>query len=304
MLKILQWNLENFFIDLQNPKINPQDITEDDWRNQGSSFLHQNKALFKLEAIKEVIERENPDIMVLCEIAGRASLEHFNRLFLGSNYEIHLKESRSRRGIEVGFLVKKDLGYEIKLKTNRSLNLSEDTENKKYFSRDVPELHLISPSDHVVILGVHLKSKQASEGDYMGIEKRDQEVKGILKIVNNIKEKSPLASVLIAGDFNGFLQKENTESEFESLCQSFLDYHDLMGYLKDRTSYVRIDPMTLHQLDYIMVEPNLKSRILDGGIIKYRGFYDIELDHPQTLKEKASLPSDHYPQFLTIRKIV
>lgn len=302
MIKILQWNLENFFIDLQNPKINIQEMNEETWLNQGSSFLHKNKPLYKLDEMKKVMERENPDVMILCEIAGQSSLDNFNKLFLNNQYEVFMKESRSRRGIEVGFLVKKGLGYTVKIKTNRNMNLTPDKEDKRYFSRDIPELHLTKDDEHWVFLGVHLKSKMESEGDYMGIEKRSLEVKGLLKIISAIKEKTPSADIIIGGDFNGFLQKDNTESEFEELTKDFQDYHDLLSLTTDRTTFVRLNPDSLNQLDYLLIEPHLKLRIIEGRVVRYLGFYDIEIDHPTNMKEKNSLPSDHYPQVLSLRE--
>ena len=299
-MKILQWNLENFFIDLQDPHINVSKIDESTWSNHGSSTVHKNKALFKLEEIAKIIKENDPDVCVFQEIAGKHSIENFNRLFLENQYEVHMTPSNSRRGIDIGFLVRPNT-FETKLHTNKNMNLSSKVKEKAKFCRDIPELHLTKDGKTFIILGVHLKSKHSSDEDYFGVETRAAEVQGILKIYNRLKEKG---SVLIAGDFNGFLQKDNCEYEFESLlAEGFFDYHEKLEG-KDRTSFVRLDPYSLNQIDYILIHKDLENHVdIQSGFIRYKGFYDIEIPHPQSFKEKGQLPSDHYPQMIVLKNI-
>lgn len=300
-MKILQWNLENFFIDLpKNQEIDVSKIDENSWTNFGTSSLHKNKPVYKLLEMAKILKQQNPDVCVFQEVVGKDSLENFNALFLDNQYEVYMASSNSYRGIDIAFMVKKVYFDSVEIKSNHKFKLKSKVKEKAKFCRDIPELHLTKNQKSIAILGVHLKSKRSSEEDFFGIETRAAEVEGILKIYSRLRKKK--TPVILAGDFNGFLQKNNCEYEFEGLLKA-----NLLDYLEhiegaDRTSFVRLEPYTLSQLDYILIEPELTELIKkeESGFIRFTGFYDIPLEYPTTPKEKWSLPSDHYPQVLSI----
>lgn len=299
-MRILQWNLENFFI-TNSHKIKSLKQLKNHIKSSPSG---ENKDIKKLHAIAEMILTQSPDVAVLCEVGGKGCLNLFNRLFLNNQYMVFMRPSNSLRNIDIGFLVKRSIAkdFEIMIKSNRTLKLPARHTKSIKFSRDIPELHLRNKHKHLIFMGVHLKSRASIGEDYFGIETRFAEVNGLIKLYSKNKNKYPNSKIFVAGDFNGFLQKENCEFEFEDLLSltPLKDYHDLVEK-KNRVSYVRVDPYQESQIDYILIEEDLKPQVLpSSGFLNYKTFYDLPLPYPASLKEKRLLPSDHYPQILDI----
>lgn len=303
MMKILQWNLENLFIFLDKYQDQPlKDINEDLWQSF-SIARDPNKSLAKLYEMAELVEKQDPDICVFSEVGGRTSLENFNKLFLQNKFDVYMTDSNSSRGIDIGFLVKKNLPYKFKVKSNRKYEIN--VQNKKYkFSRDIPELRLYQQDQlKMVIMGVHFKSKISSQSDYQGMDTRAAEVLGLVAIYQRLKKKYQVP-ILVMGDFNGMVQKNDHEYEFKPIFEqtSLLDYLD---YLKaedlSRVTYVRTNPYQLNQLDYILIDQDLYALVQpESKVIRFTTFYDIELPLPISFQEKKKLPSDHYPQILIL----
>ena len=211
--------------------------------------------------------------------------------------------SNSSRGIDIGFLVKPELPYECSVKSNRKQIINY--KNKTYkFSRDIPELRLNQAGEmKMIIMGVHLKSKISSEEDYEGMDTREAEVSGLVTNYLRLKEKYQVP-ILVMGDFNGFVQKDNHEHEFKQIFvkTTLVDYLDVLQSPDlDRVTYVRTNPYHLSQLDYILIDQDLVLKVsAKSRVLRFLTFYDIELPLPKTFAEKKQLPSDHYPQILIL----
>src|SRR5690606_24436372 len=145
------FNVENLFVFMD--RFNDQDLRqlpEKTWQSLSTSIT-QNKPLQKLWALARCIEEMNPDILCLNEVGGLESLENFNKHFLESRYESHLVEGNSHRGIDVGYLIKKDHAFKPLLISHKNRPIDflypHETEGpgkskSHYFSRDVAELRL------------------------------------------------------------------------------------------------------------------------------------------------------------------
>lgn len=305
-LKVLQWNLENLFVFLDTPNDKEiSQITEIEWQRLTLARM-PNKALNKLNEIKETIERVNPDICVFCEVGGKESLHNLNKLFLDNQYTVHMAKSNSSRGIDIGFLVKKDVDYQIKVKSNRFFKLDSKFQEDSKFSRDIPELRFYDGKElKLVIMGVHFKSKLSMGDDYFGIETRASEIRGLIKIYQRLRIKYNVP-IMVAGDFNGQMR---IDSEFEPLLvdtdlRDYLDYTDYSD--EDRATFVLVtDKVKAMQLDYIMVSPDLIPVIdfEESKVLRFKTFYDIDLPLPTSFTEKKKLPSDHYPQVISLKII-
>ncbi len=80
------------------------------------------------------------------------------------------------------------------------------------------------------LLLAHLKSKlDLKKEDHEGRGQRGAEVRGILKTANKIKVKNPKAPLLICGDLNGVIHKEDTEEELQAFAHA--GYHDVLEHL-------------------------------------------------------------------------
>ena len=156
--RFISFNTENFFLYLDEVPIKDlREMNEVEWQKLSRSTL-ENKQLSKILEIARLIDDLQPDILCLSEVGGRESLANFSRYFLGDRYAPHLIEGNSDRGIDLGFLVKKNLPlkYDLISHKNRKLDflyphekMSKETGythlrsgrvNGHRFSRDVVEL--------------------------------------------------------------------------------------------------------------------------------------------------------------------
>ncbi len=110
-LNCLLLNAENLFL-LSDQELKAEHLKLDPirWRSLSTS-IYENKPLDKLNQLTLVIKKSNPDVIMLCEVGGIESLTNFNRLFLNNAYSPVLIEGNSDRNIDVGYLIKKDLGF-------------------------------------------------------------------------------------------------------------------------------------------------------------------------------------------------
>ena len=174
-LRLVQYNVENLFLAMDLYK--DQDLntmSESEWRKVGTSTT-PNKSLRKTLALAEIVKDLDPDILMLNEVGGIEAIENFNKYFLNSQYKVYLKEGNSRRGIDVGYLVRSDLKVKVVHITHkdRPIDFLYPHENQTpaggkshYFSRDVSELRLFKPGDtspRLTLLLTHLKSKLDSD---------------------------------------------------------------------------------------------------------------------------------------------
>ncbi len=303
-LKLMQFNLENFFLYLdhyQNQDFSK--ISESEWQKLSSSS-ERLKPLRKIWQIASILTEEKPDVVVLNEVGGHESLSNFCKYFLNDGYKPYLIEGNSDRGIDIGFLVKKDFGSKNLLITHKNrpiqfLYQHEQNSDKKshYFSRDVAELRLFkneeAHSPSLIILGVHLKSKLDPQGvDPQGRSRRAAELKTLVEIYNEIKlETRDEIPILVAGDFNGVAGPENTEEEFKYLYEKsdLQDAISMTGVLyADRYTQIVFD--SLHaprpiQIDYFFIAHKFSTLVVKekSAVYRYRMAKNIFFKPPTSI---------------------
>ncbi len=309
------WNVENLFLYLDNYKNeNFESMTEDHWQSL-STASPPNKPLKKVLGLKRCIEDIQPDIIMLNEVGGLESLENFNLYFLNSQYLVKLIEGNSDRGIDVGYLVKKELPLNTKIHSNKlepiDLRFGHANEPQSYFmSRDISELHFTNGtnSTQLVLLLTHLKSKLDPENiDKEGVVRRTAEAKLLTNIYLKRQQEHPNIPVLVCGDFNGILSDPG-HSEFQSLRDK-TDLVDSMNYSEkdaplDRVTQIqfRFQKRFHYQFDYILIHPRFSEKIQSKETYIYylKDDQGQNLRLPNTLEERFRLPSDHYPVLLTL----
>lgn len=332
-LKVMLFNAENLFL-LSDHELKPEHLKLDpiQW-NKLSTSVYENKPLEKLKAIAQIIYDESPDLILLCEVGGLESLQNFNRLFLKDQFSPVLIEGNSDRNIDIGFLVKKNLGmyFDIVSNKNRPINylypferqsqeagypLKKAIDGSHKFSRDVAELHFFQTQrdkPSLVVLLAHLKSRLDPEGiDPNGFERRSAELKTLLQIYREMEERfQNQVPIIVAGDFNGNASSSQTDTEFQSLYQntSLKDVCELAGINAERSAtYYQVGRSAKtegKQLDYNFLSP-LAQKYLEKSSVKvyrYKDHLGQELDPPASLDIKMSYPSDHYPIFFTLVNI-
>lgn len=310
-LTLCELNAENLFISLEYYDGGDlEQLSESQWRKLALPQLRrQQKPLSKIWGLSEAILDINPDVLMLIEVGGRESLENFNHYFLKDAYIPHFIETNSSRSIDLAFLVKKDLNLKAKAMSNKdvTLSLGEDRgfNATARFSRDVAELHLLSNNClELILLLTHLKSKISTDTDFQGRDLRRAEAQALAHLYRKISAQHPETPIVVAGDFNSQLQS----FELEPLTQTdLLDFHEIRGTPpEERVSLIHFDHTgKAHPqvLDYILVSPHLKNKIVkdQSFTYRYKSFYQTPHPLPTTVHQRYHMPSDHFPLVLTLQ---
>ncbi len=304
-LKIVQLNAENLFL-LATTK-----------ENSSTDIPLSPKTLDKTTDLARAILEINADIVLLCEVGGKESLDLFNGKYLNDHYFTSLIKGNSDRGIELGYLIKKNLGLKIQHFTHKKKKIGLNQNGEPiFFSRDLAELRLISKDDpesnnpKLIILHSHLKSKWDRSGlDPLGKKQRKLEVDAMVETYLTHKSNHPNTPCLITGDLNGVAKRSGGEDEF---CQIFnqTDLFDILEVIdlpeNLRTTFIHFEkdsPALPQQLDYIFIPKALIPHVdkENSGIYQYLDDEKRPKPHPQNSFERYLLPSDHYPVVLSLK---
>lgn len=332
-LKVMLLNAENLFL-LSDQALNQEHLKLDahQW-NRLSTSVYENKPLEKTKSLGSLILEEDPDLILLCEVGGLESLQNFNRLFLKDQYSSALIEGNSDRNIDVGFLIRKNIGFyfDIISNKNRSINylypherqsvetgypVKKATSGSHRFSRDVSELHLFQKDREkpfMIFLLTHLKSRLDHDGiDPNGFERRRAELRTLLEIYKELEDKfQSQVPICVAGDFNGNATPNQTDIEFQNIYKS-TQLQDVCELAKlpaeKRATFYQVgrSPRTEgKQLDYCFLSPSLKPYLDPASVAvhRYKGPMGLPSDPPTTLEAKLMLPSDHYPLIFNLKNI-
>jgi endonuclease/exonuclease/phosphatase family metal-dependent hydrolase len=320
--KIAQLNAENLFLFLDETQDRDwRKLPEKEWQKLSHASV-PNKSLLKTVWLADTLTAINADLVFMCEVGGEESLRNFSSLFLKGAYTPHLIEGNSDRGIDIGYLVKKDFPHRVELRSykNRPLKLRypheiEGPSRTHYFSRDCSELRIYKEGSAVpalVCLSVHLKSKLDPDGiDPEGLDRRTAEVAALTEIYREVRsEFSPPVPVIVAGDFNGCAKRSQLAAEFRPLADTELEsVMDILGREEEQAAtqlqFGRGGQITWLQIDYIFVTPELKRELLPehSEVFRYRSELNVALPLPKTLEQRLAMPSDHYPVVATFKNI-
>ncbi len=313
-LSLLSFNMENFF--LTSESLSP------------SRGLVNLKDELKVKEIAKMIKEIDLDICALSEVGGRSSLEYFIKNNLNDEYDVYLLEGNSDRGIEVGYLVKKNLPYKFDVFThkNRILDFTypndeienqkaresglEEPHGKQKFSRNVLELQVTDNKRNLQlnIYLVHFKSQWDRRGDdFKGKGHRKAEADALAEIVKERLIKSPETHIILTGDFNGRVKGEEMDSEFDSIrslnFKDILEFKDLPQSEKFSMAQFNQGQREMIQLDYILFQDRTE-KLIDkekSGAVRFKDKDGNQIPLPKTIYDRNRLPSDHYPLVLTLK---
>ncbi len=286
-------------------------LSEERWANAALPQLKdRQKPLKRLFGVADAILEISPDVLMLVEVGGAASLENFNHHFLNDRYEIHFLPGNAKRGIDLGFLVLKGLGYTAASFSNRDFPIEVMAWQGKqisHFSRDVAELRLSSSDGSLAYLFLltHLKSQLSTDGDVRGKDVRTAEAFALAELYRRRRQEFPRASIIVGGDLNAELDS----LDLEALRQTDLeDFQDIVGTRQgDRATLVHFDysgsPNPL-VFDYLLLSPPAANQIVpqESFVHRYRNYYGDPEPLPQTRSERWRMPSDHYPLVVTLQE--
>ncbi len=273
---------------------------------------HGERALGKpdkdLRGVAETIRRAEPDILVVEEIGSVEILAEFATSHLGSKYEPLLIEGNGG-GIHVGFLLKKDLPFDVEAQSFK--NVADSTDGDPLFSRDLPVLVFRERGGdargppRLAVAGTHFKSQRTSDPTIDTAAIRARQAKGASEILKHYQEQlGPAVPVILAGDFNDDLRHAPAFSSLKDLA-GFRDSFDLAPADKsvpitDRTTQTFHprdgSPTVWSQLDGILVSGvSAESRIIrEAQVVPYLDENGKIKPIPRTREERHQNPSDHF----------
>jgi len=272
------------------------------------------KSLTDARELGEAVSRANPDILALQEVEGISSLVRFNKLFLGNNYIPLLLNGNDARGIQVGFLIKKDLPFQFQLISHQNeTHLPAGAPTPvPVFARDLPVLMVrragapVDSDPLLIVIGTHNRSRRPSPGDPDSSLKRKAEANRTAEIIQGYQQKyGPSVPVVLMGDFNSNV---NSAPEYQVLWNS-AHLEDVFNLETQKRPFWQRFTHTYHpngsprkpsQLDAILVSSALQDKVLDAQIYRYPDANGQEKPLPKTHDERKQNPSDHFLLHMTV----
>lgn len=317
-LHIGTYNVENLFMHLghhepvpgapgQMQKITPQ----------------QDKPVEKIAGVAKAILELNLDIVVLQEVENIEALEALNKNYLNDQYTAILVEGNDPRGIDVAFLVKKDLPLDIENHSYRTETWLDPRlgtkQESRIFSRDLPALVVRARGQAAdskplfVLFGTHLKSKRPFRDpngvmtDHESNIMRGAQVARTAEIIERYrKEYGADLPIMLAGDFNGAV---NQEPEFRALKDQagLTDAFDVAGNKMtpaDRVTHVYFGKRSRpdkKQMDALFVSKDLQDLVARGEVYRYKDDQGRPWPMPWKKWQRDRNPSDHWPVKVTLK---
>ena len=261
----------------------------------------------------QVILENDLDIVTLEEVENIAALRDFNERFLGGRYDVHLIEGNDERGIDVAFLVKKDLPFSVEQRSHKDETWIDPVLGggpRTLFSRDLTSLVVRAPGKAqplFVLFGTHYKSKRDRDGGDPGSNiLRGAQVRRTAEIISRYRaEFGADVPVMLAGDFNGEVSKD---AEFRPLFEAagLVDSFDASPNPpseKDRithTFHPKGGPTHYGQMDAVLVSKALRGAVKKAEAYRYKNDDGSARAVPATYEERSRNPSDHFPVIVTL----
>ncbi|MBI2788366.1 MAG: LOG family protein [Elusimicrobia bacterium] len=261
----------------------------------------------------QVILENDLDIVTLEEVENIAALRDFNERFLDGKYSVHLIEGNDERGIDVAFLVKKDLPFLVEHRSHKDETWVDPVLGggpRTLFSRDLTSLVVRVPGKAqplFVLFGTHYKSKRDRDGGDPGSSiLRGAQVQRSAEIIARYRaEFGADTPIMLAGDFNGEVGKD---AEFRPLFEAagLVDSFDASPNPpseKDRithTFHPQGAPAHFGQMDAVLVSKALRGAVRKAEAYRYKNEDGSVRAIPATYAERSRNPSDHFPVIVTL----
>lgn len=305
-MKIMVLNAQDLFLFMEkHDESDIRELTEIKWQLMSAS-LFSNKSKDKCLMLGQTILDADADIVMMTEVGGPESLANFAKYVLGDKYLGLSLPSNSDRGIDLGYLIKKELAYKVDIHTHIDFPLPLPA---RRFSRDVLRLDLKKEGKlELILLLVHIKSKlDLKKADFQGRTRRILEIKGLLDIYKDLLHFQ--VPILIGGDFNGHAGEKDTEEEFLQIYEES-DLKDIAYLAKipeeERFSYIyftRGGNRFVQQIDYLFISEQYSHLLepMECYFPRYKNLEGRPLPVPTKMEQKNILPSDHYPFLATLK---
>ncbi len=306
-IRIVEYNMLNLEASVGK---HVRDLKSDKLKKVSSVVLKDPK---KRVHQANIIKKLNPDIAILTEVEGVAPLYRFaeGEKYLNNGYYPLVVRGNDTRGIDIAFLIKKDLKIRVDLHSFK--NFKKGSTNKNVFSRDFPVLEIRevgadkSSPPLLVVAGTHLKSRRSRKNDPFSNNLRELQVEASIKIQKlldaHYKSKIPM---VIGGDFNTNADALNYAKEL--IPYKKVGYKDAFELTKNHdvgkagvrathTYHPKEGPTQANQIDSFHLNSSLQEKVTvnQAGIYRYKDASGNEIPLPKTYDERSLNPSDHFP---------
>lgn len=285
-LSVLAFNLENL---LASKNERPMPGQEDKFRQ-----------------LRSIISEADPDIAILPEVASPTALAVLNSEQLTGRYHALLPKG-AWLGAEVGFLIRSDLPWSVRVISHRDLEWRNRLTGavQPLFPHDLPVLELRRRiDDHeplFVVIGNHAKAKRDSAGDRESQAWRTAEYQEAARIIESYIERR--VPVLFGGDFNVDVLNDPVLRPLKALMGSAL------AEAPDAVPEAERVTHTFHpagaasmktQMDDVFVSRGLVRSIKSARILRYRDQAGRIRAIADSIEQRQRQPSDHLPVALTL----
>ncbi|MGB0176857.1 MAG: endonuclease/exonuclease/phosphatase family protein [Owenweeksia sp.] len=197
-VRVAFYNLENLFDPSDDTLKNDEEFTPQGQR-YWSNYRYREKSHRMAKAILSIGEWDAPDIVGVAEIENRKVLEDLvqSPVLAKFDYDIIHFESPDRRGIDVGMIYRRD---RFTLIASRNIPVTTP-EDPGFATRDILYASgTIFSGDTIHLFYCHWPSRYG--GQQQSEPKRILAALTVKKITDSILNTDPLATIIVAGDFN------------------------------------------------------------------------------------------------------
>lgn len=273
-------------------------------KNSEPSNQHQpnTKSKNKIKEIQSLIQKNQPDIILLQEVLNQTSLELLNSKFLENKYEAVFIPGHKETYHHVAYLIRKTLKARWSWDSPGPIQYQYPDGSMLLYNRDLPTLHLSSPDQSriVFILNYHGISgrKKSDQSLYKAVQ--EEQIRQATDFMRTLQKKyhtqNPL--IILGGDFNFDLERSNLLAHLQpDLIEAFqllanpLPFHDTYTFFKP-DAY----PHFFQRLDGFIINQTTRIKSL------YTPRFSNEPRTPEEFNKRgrADLASDHNPVVLDI----
>lgn len=202
-------------------------------------------------AVATVIDSFNPDIFILQEVESQAVLDSLNATLAKPYEHTKLIEGNDPRGIDVAMLSRVPPDKVLSHSSERFLKAGTSSPTYGY-ARDCLELHFTVNGRHLVLLGVHFKSKDTDDPD-----KRLAEAQHTRIIANGVAKADPTALVMVLGDMNDYPMTP----PLNALMTGTPEYTDAAAAITNGDGWTYKYGGKVFLIDHELANPELHTRL-------------------------------------------
>ncbi len=259
---VVFYNVDNLFDTANDPL-----TSDDEFTPNGEKKWTEKRYQHKLKNIASVfkgIDSELPLFIGVCEVENRKVLDDLTNesLLKNGNYDVVHYNSPDTRGIDVGFLYKKDF-FKVLFSESLAINYIN---NPKVLTRDILYVKGQVNNEVIHVFVNHWSSRRNGEKE---TEYKRLEAANVLKNkIESILESSPDEKVLIMGDFNDYPNSMSIVNVLEASLQPKSDeFYNLAAKLDRAEKGTHFYNEEWGMLDQMMVSNSwLASK--SGNVLK------------------------------------